>query len=84
MATKNAAFYSAKFNRPDTIKSHRTESAAIKAAGDYGMIFETASEKQYQIHAMTNNTMKKFEEVKTGFQHMNFKMLLTLKEEGLI
>lgn len=40
MASKNAAFYSCKFNRPETIKSHRTLEAAIKAAGDFGMVFD--------------------------------------------
>ena len=84
MATKNAAFYSVKFNRPDTIKSHRTELAAIKSAGDYGMILETESKKQFQIHAMSNDTMKKFEEGSQGFENMDFTMLSVLEKEQLI
>lgn len=84
MATKNAAFYSVKFNRADTIKSHRTESAAIKAAGDYGMIFDAENKKQFHIHAMSNNTMQKFEEGSRSFERMNFTMLSALEAEDLL
>jgi hypothetical protein len=84
MATKNAPFYSCKFNRPETIKSHLTENAAIKAAGDYGMIFDTKTKKQFQIHSMSNNTMKKFESGIQGFESMNFTMQSALEKEDLI
>jgi len=84
MATKNAPFYSAKFNRPDTIKSHRSKRAAINAAGDFGMIFETESEKEFHVHTMANNTLSAFVEGSNQYENMNFKFKSALESEHLI
>ncbi|MEY8200427.1 MAG: hypothetical protein RPS47_14405 [Colwellia sp.] len=84
MATKNAPFYSVKFNRPETIKSHRSESAAKKTAGDFGMIFVTESKEQFQIHFMSNDTMQKFKAGTQGFEDMDFTMQSALEKENLI
>ena len=47
-----------KFNKPDTIRSHKTKDAAIKKAGDFGMIYDTEIKLESQVHAMSNNTLK--------------------------
>jgi hypothetical protein len=46
MPTKNATFYSCKAGRPETIKSHRERSAALKAAGEMGQIWITQEGRQ--------------------------------------
>lgn len=50
MATKNAAYYSCKAGRPDTLKSHRQRNAAMKAAGEMGQIWVTADNRQRQVY----------------------------------
>ena len=84
MATKNALFYSCKFNQQETIKSHRTKPAAIKAAGDYGMIFDVTLEKEFHVHAMSNDTLKAIEEGRQGYEEMDFKMKSVLQKDQLI
>lgn len=84
MATKNAPFYSCKFNRSDTIKSHKTKESAMKSAKDFGMIFETESSAEFQVHAMSNNTLRAFKEGTRGYDHMDFKMKVALEKEQLI
>ncbi len=84
MASKNALFYSVKFNRIETIKSHRTKISAIKSVGNFGMIFDTEKNKEFQVHAMSNNTLKAFEEGTQGYHAMDFKMKSLLLSEQLI
>jgi hypothetical protein len=84
MATKNAPFYSMKFNRAGTIKSHKSRSAAIKAAGDFGMIYDVADKKESQVHAMSNNTFSAFAEGHSSYSSMNEKMENILNEGGLL
>jgi len=84
MATKNANFYSCKFNNSSTIKSHRTEQAAIKSAGDFGMIFDNGTKTQFQIHLMSNDIMKKFKSGTQGFDEMDFTMKSELETQQLI
>lgn len=84
MATKNALFYSSKFNRPDTIKSHRTKRSAMKSVKDFGMIYETATGKEHQVHMMSNGMLAAFEEEGQGHEPMNFKIKDVLQELGLI
>jgi hypothetical protein len=84
MVTKNSPFYSVKFNRPDTIKSHRTKQAAMNSVKDFGMIYETESGKEFQVHAMTNNTFSAFKEGTNGYSAMDFKFKAALETEQLI
>lgn len=84
MATTNSPFYSVKFNRPDTIKSHRTKQAAMNSAKDFGMIYETESGKEFQVHAMTNNTFSAFVEGGNGYSSMDFKFKTALEKAQLI
>lgn len=84
MATKNAAYYSCKFNRPETIKSHKTKPAAIKAAGDFGIIYESETDTEYQIHLMANNSLLAFSSDREQYSEMDFKMSVVLKEKGLL
>ncbi|MDP2566391.1 hypothetical protein [Pseudoalteromonas marina] len=60
MAKANAPFYSMKFNRIETVNSHKTKEAAKKKAGDFGMIYETLNDKESQVHVMSNNTLQSF------------------------
>lgn len=50
MATKNAAFYSCKGGRPETLKSHRQYQAALKNAGECGQVWITKDRRQRQVH----------------------------------
>jgi len=50
MPTKDAAFYSCRAGRPETLKSHRQLDAAMKAAGEWGQVWITAEGRQRQIH----------------------------------
>lgn len=84
MASKNSPFYSMKFNSPKTLKSHRSESTAVKTARDFGMIFNTELGKQYQIHKMADGSLKKFPEGKPGFEPMDSTMRSILEEAQLI
>lgn len=84
MATKNAPYYSMKFNRADTIKSHKTKETAMKSARDFGMIYETESDTEFQVHAMSNNTLKAFNDKSKGYRRMDFKMKTALEKEQLI
>lgn len=84
MASKNAAYYSCKFNRAETIKSHRTLEAAIKTAGDFGMVFERESSTERQVHLMSNNQMKSFPEGSKNHEYMDFKFVNALLELELI
>lgn len=84
MASKNAAFYSCKFNRPETIKSHRTLDAAIKAAGDFGMVFDKESMKEHQVHLMSNKQLKSFVEGSSSHESMDFKFSDELLKLDLI
>ncbi len=69
-----AKFYSVKFNRPDTLTRHRTKTAAIKKAGDFGIIYDSELDIEYQIHAMSNDTMRPHPENKPGYESMDFKV----------
>ncbi len=60
MAKANAKFYSMKYAKDATIKSHINKDAAIKKAGDFGMIYDTHLKQESQVHAMSNNTLKAF------------------------
>lgn len=84
MASKNAAFYSCKFNRAETIKSHRTLEAAIKAAGDFGMVFDRANNIERQVHLMSNNRLMSFPEGSKNHDTMNFKFSEELSKLNLI
>lgn len=50
MPSKRAAFYSCKAGRVDTVKGHRTQTAAEHAAGEMGQIWVTEEKHQYQVH----------------------------------
>lgn len=54
MATKNAAYYSCKAGRPETVKSHRTLKAALNAAGEMGQIWNSEFGRQRQVHMSSN------------------------------
>ncbi|MCY9864979.1 hypothetical protein OTK49_20905 [Vibrio coralliirubri] len=84
MASKNAAFYSCKFNRSETIKSHRTLEAAIKAAGDFGMVFDKGLNIERQVHRMANNQLSSFAEGSRSHESMDFKFSDELLKLGLI
>lgn len=84
MASKNAAFYSCKFNRPETIKSHRTLTAAMKAAGDFGMVFDTETNTEKQVHLMSNNRLMSFSKGSENHLSMKFNFSDKLIEFGLI
>ncbi|MEZ8733790.1 hypothetical protein [Vibrio sp. 10N.239.312.D08] len=84
MASKNAAFYSCKFNRPETIKSHRTLASAIKMAGDYGMIFDRRANIERQVHMMSNGQLESFSEGRQYYAPMQFKFSEQLVSQGLI
>jgi hypothetical protein len=60
MPTKNAAFYSCKAGRPDTLRSHRLREAAVKAAGEYGQIWDGALLRQRQVHQTTDGKVGTF------------------------
>lgn len=55
------AFWSCRLKRPDTLKRHRLESAAIKKAGDHGFIYDTDTKKVYQVFEMAGGELKKFD-----------------------
>ena len=84
MAVANKPFYSMKFNRPETIKSHMSRKAAIAAAGDFGMIYNVEKGKEYQVHAMSDNTNSAFVEGKEQYSAMDKKMNVWLREQNLI
>lgn len=84
MASKNSAFYSCKFNRVETIKSHRTLEAAIKAAGDFGMVFDRENNIERHVHLMSNNRMMSFPEGSKNFDAMDFKFSDELRKLKLI
>ena len=50
MDSKHASFYSCKAGRTDTVKGHRTRTAAEEAAGEMGQIWVAAEKRQYQVH----------------------------------
>jgi hypothetical protein len=80
MATINAAFYSCKAGRPDTIKSHRVRSAALVAAGELGQIWITESGKQRQVHMSSAGTWMTVE----PDSYLAVDLKAALKTEGLI
>lgn len=84
MATKNAPYYSCKFNRPDTIKSHKTKDSAIKSAGNFGMIFDTQDSTEKLVLLMATNKLHAFSPGTTHYQAMNFSMEDNLIKLGLI
>lgn len=58
MATRNANYYSVKPGRPESLKSHRTRNAALKAAGECGQIWDNDPKnlRQRQVHKSTAGT----------------------------
>jgi len=84
MATISQKFYSMKFNQPDTIKSHRTKTAAMRAAGDFGMVYDTIKRKEHQVHLMSNGALKDFEEGTQGHEYMDTRMEVLLHDKQLI
>ena len=80
MATKNAAFYSCKAGRPDTIKSHRAQAAAQAVAGELGQIWITESGKQRQVHMSSAGTWMTVE----PDSYLAVDLKAALKTEGLI
>ncbi|MDK9793330.1 hypothetical protein [Vibrio sp. D431a] len=48
-------YWSCRFNRPDSLKKHRTLQAAIRNAGSFGCIYDKASKKVYQVLRMAGS-----------------------------
>lgn len=80
MPTEKAPFYSMKFNRVDTLKRHKTKAAAKKAAGSFGMIYDTQKETQFHVHAMSNNTLNAYPEGGLNFTPMDAQMKVIIKD----
>lgn len=74
-------FYSCKFNRPETIKGHRTRSAAIKGAGDYGCFVNTESTMVCQVHKTSDGYLKAFSELTPQCEEMDFDLITEVRKQ---
>lgn len=80
MATKDALYYSCRAGRPDTVKSHRTRSAAINAAGEFGQIYDSGKGRQRQVHRAVTGDWITVEPDK----HLAVDLASALHEYGLL
>ena len=80
MATKNAPYYSSKPNRPESLKSHRSLAAAMKAAGEDGQVWNNETKTQLQVHEMANGDWKTVD----ADGRVGPKMKELLESQGLI
>ena len=80
----NALFYSCKFNLPNSVKSHRTKSGAKRAAGEYGIVYDTLKDTLYQAHKMSDDRISTFKEGHRHFEKMKFDLRVLLQTDGHI
>lgn len=79
-------FFSCKLNQPETIKRHRTEAAAMKRVGDYGVVYDQEQDTVKQVFKMANGTLKGFDTEKQpgSCEMFDFDMRKVLRESGHI